>query len=97
MPAILISHSHRDADAAQELEASVKRRRRGGWAKRFSRRDVPARRAPLISELQNIDLLDPAADGLERPERRLQAMRHELARGFDLDPGWPCSLGTRRG
>src|SRR4051794_11754480 len=43
----------------------------------------------VLPEVQAVDLLDWNKGGFERLEQRLNAITHELARGFRLDPNRP--------
>ncbi|MHB8267263.1 nSTAND1 domain-containing NTPase [Bradyrhizobium sp.] len=43
----------------------------------------------VLPEIQAVDLIDWKREGLTRLEARLNAIAHELARGFRLDPGRP--------
>jgi tetratricopeptide (TPR) repeat protein len=43
----------------------------------------------VLPEIQTVDLIDWKREGLARLEQRLNAIAHELARGFRLDPGRP--------
>jgi tetratricopeptide (TPR) repeat protein len=43
----------------------------------------------VLPDIQAVDLLDLNKDGLDRLEQRLNAITHDLARGFPLDPGRP--------
>jgi hypothetical protein len=43
----------------------------------------------VLPDIQAIDLIDWKQEGLTRLEQRLQAITHELARGFRLEPGRP--------
>jgi tetratricopeptide (TPR) repeat protein len=43
----------------------------------------------VLPDIQAVDLIDWKQEGLTRLERRLNAIAHDLARGFRLEPGRP--------
>jgi tetratricopeptide (TPR) repeat protein len=49
----------------------------------------------ILPDVQAVDLLDWNEAGLERLEQRLQAITHDLARGFTLDPDRPPYPGIQ--